>query len=249
MKLQLIRNATLRLVYAHQRFIIDPYLAAKHSLPSYTGASPNPLVELPCPPEEVIAGIELALISHLHSDHFDSVAQDLLPKDLPIFCQPGDETQIQAKGFGNVTSIEQSVQWRGVTISRTPGRHGSGDVLNDMGQVSGFVFKADDEPTVYWAGDTIWYEAVEQIIEEIQPDVIITHSSGAVWGQGTLIVMDAAQTIAVCQAAPKSRVVATHMESLDHGTVTRAELRALAKAAGISAEQLLIPDDGEELSF
>jgi L-ascorbate metabolism protein UlaG (beta-lactamase superfamily) len=89
LRLQLIRNATLRLVYAHQQLIIDPYLAAKHSLPSYTGASPNPLVELPCPPEEVVADIELALISHLHSDHFDSVAQDLLPKDLPIFCQPG----------------------------------------------------------------------------------------------------------------------------------------------------------------
>ena len=56
MQIQLIRNATLRFEYAHRSFIIDPYLAAKHTRPSYTGASPNPLVDLPCSPQEAIAG-------------------------------------------------------------------------------------------------------------------------------------------------------------------------------------------------
>ena len=50
MQIQLIRNATLRFECAHRSFVIDPYLAAKHTRPSYTGASPNPLVELPCSP-------------------------------------------------------------------------------------------------------------------------------------------------------------------------------------------------------
>ena len=66
MQIQLIRNATLRMEYAHRRFIIDPYLAAKHTRPSYAGTSPNPLVDLLCSPQEAIAGIEMALISHLH---------------------------------------------------------------------------------------------------------------------------------------------------------------------------------------
>ncbi len=249
MKLQLIRNATLRMSYAQQRFIIDPYLAAKHSLPSYTGASPNPLVELALPPEEVIADIELALISHLHSDHFDPAAQALLPKDIPIFCQPGDDNQIREKGFKQVTPIKDAINWRGITITRTPGQHGTGDVLPAMGQVSGFVFQAANEPTIYWAGDTIWYKDVERTIKEVQPDIIITHSSGAKWGDGVLIVMDAAQTIAVCRVAPESIVIATHMEALDHGTVSRVDLRAQAEAAGISSKRLLIPGDGEELAF
>ena len=118
-----------------------------------------------------------------------------------------------------------------------------------MGQVSGFVFQAENEPTVYWAGDTIWYKGVERTIEEVQPDIIITHSSGAKWGDGVLIVMDAAQTIAVCRVAPESIVIATHMEALDHGTVSRVDLRAQAEAAGISSKRLLIPGDGEELAF
>ncbi len=89
MQIQLIRNATLRLQYAGLQLLTDPYLAAKHSRPSFTGKSPNPLVELPIPPEEVIAGVDGVLVSHLHSDHFDPAARDLLPKDIPILCQAG----------------------------------------------------------------------------------------------------------------------------------------------------------------
>ncbi len=99
MQLQLIRSATLRFEYAHRRSTIDPYLAAKHTRPSYTGASPNPLVDLPCSPLEVIAGIEMALISHLHSDHFDPAAKELLPKTLPILCQPDDQPRSSRWGF------------------------------------------------------------------------------------------------------------------------------------------------------
>jgi L-ascorbate metabolism protein UlaG (beta-lactamase superfamily) len=42
MQLQLIRSATLRIEYAGHTFVIDPYLAAKHSRPSFavfTGGS------------------------------------------------------------------------------------------------------------------------------------------------------------------------------------------------------------------
>ena len=106
-----------------------------------------------------------------------------------------------------------------------------------MGDASGFVFEAENEPTVYWAGDTIWCEAVAETIHRTQPDVIITHSCGAMWGDHVLIVMDAAQTVAVCRAAPNSTVIATHMEALDHATVTRAALRKYAEAQGIEPEE------------
>ena len=60
---------------------------------------------------------------------------------------------------------------------------------------------------------------------------------------------DAEQTIAVCKMAPKSIVVATHMEALDHGTVSREDLRIHAQKNGISKDQLLIPEDGQTLVF
>ena len=245
MEIQLIRNATLRVRYGGRLFVIDPFLADKHSRPSYTGKSPNPLVDLPMRPEEVIAGAEMVVVSHLHSDHFDPAAQALLPKETLIFCQSVDEASLRAKGFERVTPVQDAVVWQGITMTRTAGQHGSGAALREMGQVSGFVFEAAGEPTVYWAGDTIWYEPVAEVIRRVRPAVIVTHSSGAVWKEMGLIVMDGAQTVAVCRAAPESVVVATHMEALDHGTVSRGELRAAAEAAGVGEEWLLIPADGE----
>jgi L-ascorbate metabolism protein UlaG (beta-lactamase superfamily) len=249
MQIQLIRSATLRIDYAQQKILVDPYLAAKHTMPSYTGVSPNPLVELPLSPQKIIAGIDMAVISHLHSDHFDPAAQRLLPAELTVICQPGDDAELESKGFRNVIPVVDSLSWKGIRITRATGQHGTGKVLQEMGNVSGFVFEAENEPTVYWAGDTIWCEAVADVIEQIQPDVIITHSCGAVWGDNVLIVMDAAQTVAVCRAAQNSVVIATHMDSVDHATVSRYELRAYADANGIQSKQLLIPADGEKLAF
>ncbi|MBE0691299.1 MAG: hypothetical protein IH587_14365 [Anaerolineae bacterium] len=83
--------------------------------------------------------------------------------------------------------------------------------------------------------------------------MIVTHSCGAKWpdsaGQRHLIVMDAAQTIETCRLAPDAIVVATHMEALDHATISRAALRAQADDAGIDAYHLHIPADGESLTI
>jgi len=251
MQIQLIRSATLRIEYAQRSFVIDPYLAAKGSRPSMAGKSKNPLVDLPCSPMDVIAGIELAIISHLHSDHFDPDAQKLLPKETPILCQPGDEKRIRDLKFQHVTPVADTISWNGIKITRTLCQHGSGDVLKEMGKASGFIFQAEHEPTVYWAGDTIWNDAIKNIIAQTQPEIIIIHSCGAMWGKdkNVLIVMDSAQTVTVCRAAPESIVIATHMDSLDHATVSREALRQFAEAHGIGSDKLLIPKDGEKLIF
>ena len=231
-------------------FITDPYLAPKYSQAPLVGKSRNPLADLPFPAEGILADVEMVLLSHLHPDHFDDLAQQLLPKNIALYCQPGDEHSIKEAGFSNVTVIDRSVDWHGVNISRTPGQHGNNVWAEQMGHVSGFIFRADHEPTVYWMGDTIWCEAVKQVVLEAKPDIIITHSSGASFEAGAPIIMDAQQTKAVCLAAPQSTVIAIHMETFDFDTVSRQDLRkAVTEAEGIEARQLLIPIDGEILVF
>lgn len=249
MKLQLIRNATMKLEYAGKTILTDPMLAGKYAYETFIGRSPNPLEDLPVSIEEILSGVELCIVSHLHIDHFDPKAQEVLPRDMLIFCQPGDEPMIESVEFKNVKVLEESVDWEGIEIIRTPGQHGVGVWVQSMGKVSGFVFKADNEPTVYWAGDTVWYDEVRNIISEHKPDIIITHSSGARLGNSEPIIMDGFQTVEVCKFAPESKVVAVHMESLDHFKISRADLRNLADREGISAENLLIPSDGEVLEF
>lgn len=246
MKLQLIRNATLKLDYAGRTVLIDPYLAPKHSLPSFTGRSPNPMVELPVAIDDILEGVELVIVSHLHDDHFDSVAMQRVPKHLPLFCQPGDEATIREAGFTNVTPLSGSATWEGLTLTRREGSHGLGPVVELMGSVMGVSLEAAGEPSIYWAGDTVLYPPVVEVIRDTPPDIIVTHSCGARW-DGDLIVMDAAETVAVCESAPDATVIATHMEALDHATISRADLRRVAEIKGISPSRLLIPADGETL--
>ncbi|MBU2628115.1 MAG: MBL fold metallo-hydrolase, partial [Proteobacteria bacterium] len=173
-----------------------------------------------------------------------------LPKAIPIFCQPGDERAIKDSGFSDVTPVEKTIIWEGIHITRTPGRHAGNEKWKTLlGHVSGFIFKADNEPVVYWAGDTVLYDEIEKIITTVKPDIILTHSCGAVLQDSGPIVMDAEQTIAVCKLAPFATVIATHIDALDHGTVSRNDLRDHALKNGISNDQLLIPEDGQILIF
>jgi len=237
------------MTYSKQMIVTDPMLSPKHGIESFVGKSLNPTVDLPFPVEDLIRDIDMVIISHLHLDHFDKAAQDLLPKNMPLFCQPCDENKLTDFGFESVIPIIDSIRLKGIEITRTSGHHGTGDWGEKMGNVSGFIFKADNEPIVYWAGDTIWCDTIKQTIENFSPEIIITHSCGAKFPDSDPIIMDAVQTIEVCKAAPDSIVIATHMEALDHATVSRFDLRSLAEDSGVKPDQLLIPADGEILSF
>ncbi|MBA3009184.1 MAG: MBL fold metallo-hydrolase [Proteobacteria bacterium] len=250
MKIQQIRNATLKISFAGKTILTDPMLLEKHGIASFAGKQRNPVVELPIPAEDVIRGVEMVLISHLHQDHFDAGAKELLPKDIPLFCRPGHEDAIRESKFSRVTPIDTFVTWEGIEITRTKGRHaGNPKWENILGKVAGFILKAANEPLVYWAGDTILCEAVETLIKTVKPDIILTHSCGAVLDDSGPIVMNAQMTMDLCKLMPEAVVIATHMEALDHAMVTRKDLRDMADERGITASQLLIPEDGEIMIF
>lgn len=247
MHIQLIRNATMKVTYAGHTIVTDPMLSAIGEFRSFAGIAANPTIDLPIPVEQILAGVEATVISHLHPDHFDGAAAAILPKDMPIFCRPEDTASLQEQGFTSVSAIDGSLSWQEISITRIGGKHGSGAILERMGGVAGFVFSAPGQPTVYWVGDSIWCEEVAEAIKMHKPGVIITHSGGATLPGFAPIIMDSAQTLTTLAAAPDAVVVAVHMESLDHCTVSRAMLRRAADMAKIPSSRLLIPHDGEVL--
>lgn len=155
MQIRLIRSATLSVDLAGVRLLIDPWLAAKGAGKSYSGRGLSPLVDLPTSVDELLEGIDAVLVSHLHSDHFDEAAQRLLPKSMPILCHSRDRQSIVAMGFKDVRAIGEGLDLGSVHIRATDGQHGPPEVLDDMGEVSGFLMNAPGEPLLYWAGDTI----------------------------------------------------------------------------------------------
>src|SRR3954447_13619162 len=148
MHLTLVRHATLLVRAAGLRILVDPQLdpqGARDPVPNTFNPRRNPLVELPEPAEALVEQLDAVLVTHLHGDHFDATARRLLPKDVPVLCQPPDEKRLRADGLTDVRPGAPRAELDGLTIPRTDGRHGTGEIGEKMAPVSGFVLTAADE--------------------------------------------------------------------------------------------------------
>ena len=246
MHLRLIRNATLRLELGGRRMLVDPMLdpaGARPPVEDTENDRRNPLVELPEPAEVVVAGIDAVLVTHLHRDHFDDTAARLLPKDLPFLCQPEDAERLRGHGFGDVRPVERTAALDGIELTRTPARHGSGETAAQMAPVSGFLLRDPAGRTLYIAGDTVLYAAGEAVLDEHRPDVVVVNAGAARFRGGEPIVMDADDVVAVARRAPYARVVAVHLEAINHGVETRADLHQRLHEEELT-DRVTVPEDG-----
>jgi L-ascorbate metabolism protein UlaG (beta-lactamase superfamily) len=251
MKIRLIRHATLWVELAGLRLLVDPMFAAPGAYRSLTAgksAGRNPLAPLP---SEVEAWLhpDAVLVTHAHFDHFDSEAARQLPKGVPILCPPVDQGRYRKLGFEQVVAVDQSpLAWNKLQISRVGGRHGSGLIGRAMGPVSGFIIQAEQAPRLYIAGDTVWHPAVSAALAEHQPGVIVVNAGAAQFNLGAPITMTAQDVVEVCRAAHRAKVVAVHMEAINHCRLTRRELAKNLSHAGV-APQVAIPADGESVEY
>lgn len=244
-KLTLIRSATLRVQFGGQTLLVDPQLdpaGAREAVPNTPNPRRSPLGELPEPAQAVIAGIDAVLVTHLHRDHFDDTARELLDRSLPLFCQPPDTERLHADGFIDVRPVYGDAKLGDVLISRTEGQHGTGEIGAQMAPVSGFVLAAAGEPTVYIAGDTILCDEVRDAVREFKPDVIVVNASAARFNTGGPIVMDNDDVVALARET-EAQIVAVHFECVSHSTETRADLRERLRAEGLTG-RVSVPEDG-----
>jgi L-ascorbate metabolism protein UlaG (beta-lactamase superfamily) len=236
MRVTLVRHATLLLELGGRRILVEPMLdppGARPPVEDSPGPRPNPLVPLPFPAEEVVSGLDAVIVTHLHRDHFDETGARLVPRDVPVFCQPEDEEHLRGVGL-DARPVETGVVWGGLRIARTGGRHGSDEAtVADLGPVSGFVLDG-----LYIAGDTVWCREVEEAIERHRPRVAVVNASGARFLHGGPLVMTAQQVREVVDRVPT--VVVVHLEAVNHCLESRAEVRAAVPEA-------LVPEDGETL--
>jgi L-ascorbate metabolism protein UlaG (beta-lactamase superfamily) len=248
LQIQLVRHATLIVEAAGQRLLVDPMLdpaEARDAVPSTPNERRNPLVDLPVPAADIVEGVDAVLVTHLHEDHLDGTAVELLiAAQPPVLCQPPDAGALRERGLIDVRPVDTAVDLPGgLSVARTGGRHGHGELAEMLAPVSGFVVHAPGEPTLYVAGDTVWCDEVSAAIARYEPDVVVVNAGGARFLEGDPITMSPDDVIATADAAAPGRVVAVHMEAINHCVVTRDDLRA---AAG---ERAAIPADGESLAL
>jgi L-ascorbate metabolism protein UlaG (beta-lactamase superfamily) len=249
MRLRLIRNATLLVKLAGRCVLVDPMLdpaGARPPVENTPNPARNPLVDLPEPAEVVVQGLDAVLVTHLHRDHFDATAIELLPKDVPVLCQPEDAEALRGHGFADVRPVQAEAELDGVHIARTGARHGYGRIAEELAPVSGFVLAAAGEPVLYVAGDTVWYEDVAEALDRHCPAAVVVNAGGARFLEGEPIVMTADDVVEVARHAPDARVIAVHMEAVNHCLLTRADLHQRLHDEDL-VDRVTVPEDGAEV--
>jgi L-ascorbate metabolism protein UlaG (beta-lactamase superfamily) len=214
------------------------------------------LVDLPESPAEVIAGVDAVIVTHTHLDHWDDAAQQALPKDIPLFAQHEADAQlIRSQGFKNVHVLTEEAQFGGVKISKTGGQHGTDEMYavpalaKPLGEAMGVVFQAPGYKTLYLAGDTVWRKEVDQAIEKYHPQIIVLNAGKAkMTGYEGAIIMGEEDVLRASQVAKDAKIVAVHMDAINHMSLTREALRSYVQQHGIEG-RVDIPEDGASLAF
>lgn len=257
MKITQLRNATVVIEYGQHSILVDPMFAPKGAIPPLKYVSRqrrrNPLVELPENTSEILDRVTHCLITHCQKGHFDhldrAAVRWLRQQQIPIICMEGDANYLGQKGLKVLPLKADGVEQPFLqgTVVPVPCLHGRGVVGKLMAHGYGYFIQWPGEPSLYIAGDTIFTPEVEDCLKNRQPEVSILPAGGANFDLGGEIIMGAADMVTASRIST-GKVIANHLESLDHCPVTREQLVGLRQRERLE-HKLLIPDDGETLQF
>ncbi len=259
MQITQIRNATIIVTYNNTKFLIDPWLMPKEAMAGFEAGINShirqPRVELPWAIEKIV-NTDAVIITHIHPDHWDVYAENAINKDIKIFVQSNiDKEYIESKGFNNVEVLtEEGIEYKNIKLYKTLAQHGKREIIKPLCEQFGLpydsmgvIFKTDNEKTLYIAGDTIWCSEVQNVLRKYYPDVIVVNACGATVFNGERIIMKEYDIDEVRKQAPNATIIASHMDTVSHLSVTRNDLKEYAKTKNI--ENLIIPADGETLNL
>jgi L-ascorbate metabolism protein UlaG (beta-lactamase superfamily) len=210
-----IGTATTLIRYGGFTILTDPNFlhAGEHVHLGYGLTSErltNPAMEIgDLPP------LNLCVLSHMHGDHWDRVAQTRLRRDLPIVTTRHAALELRRQGFTQPhildtwqsTTFTRGSVW--LTVSAMPGKHGPGLVQGLLPPVMGSLLEwgQTGQPArfrMYISGDTLLIDEL-QAIPRRYPDIDLgLFHLGGTRVLGILVTMDARQGLrAVSLIRPK----------------------------------------------
>ncbi len=201
-----VGTATVIIRYAGFTILTDPNFlhAGDHVHLGYGLVSrrqTNPAVEI-----EDLPPLDFVLLSHMHGDHFDRVAERKLNKAIPIVSTRHAVAYLKRKGF---TSAHALRTWENLSIAKgdarvgltaMPGTHAPGPLSALLPPVMGSMleFGAAEGETrlrLYISGDTLIHERLREVPRRYpEIDLALLHLGGTRI-LGVLVTMDTRQGV------------------------------------------------------
>ncbi|MFA0370788.1 MBL fold metallo-hydrolase, partial [Vibrio sp. 10N.222.54.F6] len=141
----------------------------------------------------------------------------------------------------------QTIDFLDGKLTAVPALHGHGWIHKVMANGVGFFLALPNEPSIYISGDTVLTDGVKRALTELKPDITVVAAGRARMDVGQPLLMSIDEVMEFIRLSP-NKVIANHMEALNHCAVTRPILKEAIDKNGLS-DKVLIPADGETLEF
>lgn len=249
-----VGNATVLLRLGGLTVLTDPTFVHRHEKVSIGYGMHTTRLTDPAMDVADLPPLDLVLLSHLHGDHFDQVAERDLDHDLPVVTTPQAAEELADRGFTRTVGLDT---WdtvrvrrggRTLTVTATPARHGPGVTDLVLPDVMGSVLRTDgtEGPVrhVWISGDTLVHDALQEIPRR-HPDLDlgIVHL-GATKVLGIMVTMDAEQGVEAVRTVDPRAVVPVHYDDYDVFTEGLDAFLAAAAAAGLGDRVHPVPRGG-----
>ena len=203
--------------------------------------------------------LDFLLLSHLHEDHFDRVAERRLDRMLPIISTGHAAGALEGKGFRATRGLDP---WESIDITKgesllrvtsLPGKHGPGPLEALLPPVMGSMLEfgrsgAAVQFRLYITGDTLYHDDLREIPRRYPDiDLALLHLGGT-RVLGLLLTMDARQGLRTLRLVRPRHAIPIHYNDY---TVFRSPLRDFQRAvreAGLR-EQVTYLRHGETYAF
>jgi L-ascorbate metabolism protein UlaG (beta-lactamase superfamily) len=177
-RLTYVGHSTVLLELAGTRLLTDPILRDRVGPLRRHGASVDPAV---------YRGVQAALVSHLHWDHFDLPSLRLLGESTALVVPRGVAAGLLRRGFHLVHELSpgETARVGSVRVRATPANHsGIGNPIAPRADALGFVVEGNH--TIYFAGDTDLFDGMAKLVDELDAALLPVWGWGPVLGPGHL---------------------------------------------------------------
>lgn len=263
MKIHHLRSATFIIESGENFILIDPMLGKKGSLPPFSiikhKAQKTPTVDLPDTAEELLNKVNHCLITHSqtfgfkplqHGDHLDPTGEQFLSENnIPISTPLKDKAYLEKYGMRveNGLSDFKTIDFLGGKLTAIPAQHGHGWIHKLMANGVDFILELPNEPSIYISGDTVLTDNVKKALIDFKPDITVVAAGRAQMDVGNPLLMSTDEVIQFINLSP-NKVIANHMEALNHCSVTRDILKRNIEEQKV-IKPVFIPKDGETIDF